>query len=62
MSILVRQGPMSLLECVLLGILNSFCISIVVSSVFRTSPSNCFSTSLVLIFYHLNQFLQAQRF
>ena len=57
MSILVRQGPMSLLECVLLSIFNSFCIGIVVSSVFRTSASNneCFSTSLVLIFYHLNQ-------
>ena len=65
MSILACQGPMSLLECVLFSIFNSFfCISIVVSSVFRTSASNnqCFSTSLVLIFYHLNQFFQAQQF
>ena len=59
MSILVRQGLMSLLECVLLSIFNSFCISIVVSAVFHTSVSNnqCFS-SLVLMFYHLNQFFQ----
>ena len=65
MSILACQGPMSLLEFVLLSIFNSFfCISIVVSSVFRTSASNnqCFSTSLVLIFYHLNQFFSSAAF